>query len=78
MKPYRVLDTAENQVINVEGVFLDVAIMVAVNAFQVSGRLDEGSTASFFKAVNVDPPDFFHGALIILLDCERLPHDIGR
>ena len=60
---------AENQVADVEGAFLDVAIVVATNTLEVSGRLDECGAVFFFKVVNVDPPDFFRGAFLVLIDC---------
>jgi len=78
VKPYRVLDTVENHVADVEGAFLDVAIMVAANTLEVSGGLDECGAASFLEVVYVNPPDFFCGAFLILLDCGRLPHDVSR
>jgi hypothetical protein len=54
VKSFRVLDTAEDKISNVEGVFLDVAIMVASGTLQVPCSLDEGSAASFFEAVDVN------------------------
>jgi hypothetical protein len=35
VKSFRVLDTAEDEISNVEGAFLDVAIMVASDTLQV-------------------------------------------
>jgi hypothetical protein len=59
VKSFRVLDTAEDKISNVEGVFLDVAIMVASDTLQVPYCLDEGSAASFFEAVDVNSSAVF-------------------
>jgi hypothetical protein len=40
--------------------------------------LDEGNTTSFFEFVDVNSLAVFRYAFVVLLYCQRIPHDVGR
>jgi hypothetical protein len=44
----------DDQITNVEGVFLDIAIMVASDTLKVPYGLDEGGAASFFESADIN------------------------
>jgi hypothetical protein len=68
----------EDEITNIEGAFLDVAIMVASDTLKVPSWLDEGGTASFFESIDINSPAIFRYAFVVLLYYRRIPHDVGR
>jgi hypothetical protein len=72
------LDTVEDEITNIEGAFLDVAIMVASDTLKVPCLLDEGSAASFFESADINSSAIFRYAFVVLLYCRRIPHEDGR
>jgi hypothetical protein len=67
VQSFRVLDAAEDEVANVEGSFLNVAVMVASDTLKVHCGLDEGSTASFFESIEINSSAIFRYAFVVLL-----------
>jgi hypothetical protein len=59
----------EDEIANVEGAFLDVAVVVASDTLQVPCCLDEGGVASFFEPVDVDSSAVFRDAFVLMLHC---------
>jgi hypothetical protein len=59
----------EDEIANVEGVFLDVAVVVASDTLQVPCRLDEGSAVSFFESIDVNSFAVVRDAFVIVLHC---------
>jgi hypothetical protein len=59
----------EDEITNVEGAFLDVAIVVASDTLQVPCLLDEGGAASFFEFVDVNSSAVFRDAFVVVLHC---------
>jgi hypothetical protein len=53
------LDAAEDKITNIEGPFLDVAIVVASDTLKVPCCLDEGGTTSFFESIDVNSSAIF-------------------
>lgn len=51
MQPYLILDAMKNQVTDVERSFLDVAVMIAPDALEVTSCLNEGIALGFFDRV---------------------------
>jgi hypothetical protein len=72
------MHTAEDEIANIEGAFLDVEIMVVSDTLKVPCCLDEGGTASFFESIDINSPAIFRYAFVVLLYCRRIPHDVGR
>jgi hypothetical protein len=68
----------KDEITNIEGVFLNVAIMVASDTLKVPCLLDEGGATSFFESVDVNSSAIFRYAFVVLLYCRRFPHDVGR
>jgi hypothetical protein len=68
VQSFRVLDATEDEITNVEGAFLDVAIMVASDTLKVPCRLDEGGAASFFES-DINSSAIFRYAFVVLLYC---------
>jgi hypothetical protein len=59
MEPCRVPDPLQNKITHIEGAFLDIVIVLAPDAFKVSGILDEGAVATFFEVVEIKSPVIF-------------------
>jgi hypothetical protein len=59
----------EDEISNVEGAFLDVAIVVASDTLMVPCCLDEGGAASFFESIDINSSAVFRYAFVVLLYC---------
>jgi hypothetical protein len=59
----------QDKISNVEGAFLDVAIVVASDTLQVPCWLDVGGTASFFEPVDVNSSAVFRDAFVVVFHC---------
>jgi hypothetical protein len=58
-----------DKITNVEGAFLHVAIVVALDTLEVPCLLDEGGIASFFESIDVNSSAVFRYAFVVLLHC---------
>jgi hypothetical protein len=59
----------EDEIANIEGAFLDVAVVVASDTLQVPCLLDEGRAASFFESINVNSSTVFRDGFVVVLYC---------
>jgi hypothetical protein len=55
------LEAAEDEIANVEGTFLDVAVKVASDTLKVRGA------ASFFESIDINSSAIFRYAFVVLL-----------
>jgi hypothetical protein len=67
----------EDQVTNVDGSFMDVAIMITLNALCVAGRLDQDVASDLFHGVEFKLSCLVCLAFFIHLQSWRLPHDVS-
>jgi hypothetical protein len=72
------LDALEDEVANVEGSFLNVAIMVVTELLVVTSLSDDGGESLFFKAVKVDAACLFGLSFLVELDPWSSEGDVGR
>jgi hypothetical protein len=72
------LDAPEDEVANVEGSFLNIAIMVETKLLVVTSLSHDGGESLFFEAVEVDAACLFGLSCLIELDPWSFEGDIGR
>jgi hypothetical protein len=72
------LDAPEDEVVNVEGSFPDVAIVIASKLLIVSSLSHDGSKPLLFKAVEVDATCLLYFSFLVELDTWRSKGDISR
>jgi hypothetical protein len=72
------LDAPKGEVANVEGSFLNIAIMVATKLLVVTSLSHDGGESLFFEAVEVDAACLFGLSFLIKLDPWSFEGDIGR
>jgi hypothetical protein len=71
------LDAPEDEVANVEGSFLNIAIVIASKLLVVTSLSHDGSKPLLFKAVKVDPMCFLGFSLFVELDVWSSKSDVG-
>jgi hypothetical protein len=72
------LDAPEDEVANVEGSFLNIAIMVETKLLVVTSLSHDGGESLFFEAVEVDAACLFGLSCLIELDLWSFEGDVGR
>jgi hypothetical protein len=72
------LDAPEDEVANVKGGFLDVAVMIASKLLIVTGLSHDCSKSLLFEAVEVDTMCLFGLSLLVELDSWSSKGDVGR
>jgi hypothetical protein len=72
------LDAPEDEVANVEGSFLNIAIMVETELLVVTSLSHDGGESLFFEAVEVDAACLFGLSCLIELDLWSFEGDVGR
>jgi hypothetical protein len=72
------LDAPEDEVTNVEGHFLHVAIVIASELLAVTGFSHDSSKSLFFEAIEFDAACLFGLSLFIELDAWSSEGNIGR
>jgi hypothetical protein len=72
------LDVPKDEVANVEGSFLNVAIMLATKLLVMMSLSHDGSESLFFEAVEVDATCLFGLAFLVELDPWSSEGDLGR
>jgi hypothetical protein len=72
------LDAPEDEVANVEGSFLNIAIMVETKLLVVTSLSHDGGESLFFEAVEVDAACLFGLSCLIELDPWSFEGDVGR
>jgi hypothetical protein len=72
------LDAPEDEVANVEGSFLNIAIMVVTELLVVTSLSQDDGESLFFKAVEVDAACLFGLSFLIELDLWSPEGDVGR
>ena len=65
------LDSAQNQVADVEISFVDIAIMIAPELLFISRMLDGGRQAVLLCRVDVGAPSHFGFVFVVVLDVLR-------
>jgi hypothetical protein len=71
------LDTPEDEVNNVEGGFLNVAIVVASKLLVVTSLFHDGSKPLLFKAVEVDATCLLGLSFLVKLDASSSKGDVN-
>jgi hypothetical protein len=71
------LDAPKDEVANVEGSFLNIAIMVAMKLLVVTGLSHDGDESLFFEAVEVDAACLFSLSFLVKLDPWSFKGDVG-
>jgi hypothetical protein len=72
------LDTPKDEVTNVEGSFLNVAIVVASELLVVTSLSHNDSESLFFEAVEVDTTCLLSLSFLVELDAWSSKGDVGR
>jgi hypothetical protein len=72
------LDAPEDEVANVEGSFLNIAIMVAMKLLVLMSLSHDGGESLFFEAVKVDVACLFGLSFLVELDPWSSEGDVGR
>jgi hypothetical protein len=72
------LDAPKDEVANVKGSFLNVAIMVATKLLVVTSLSHDGGESLFFEAVEVDATCLFGLSFLVELDPWSSEGDVGR
>jgi hypothetical protein len=72
------LDAPEDEVANVKGGFLDVAVMIASKLLIVTRLSHDCSESLFIEAVEVDTMCLFDLSLLIELDSWSSKSNVGR
>jgi hypothetical protein len=72
------LDAPKDEVANVEGSFLNVAIMIASELLVMTSLSHNDSESLFFEAVEVDATCLFGLSFFVELDAWSSEGDIGR
>jgi hypothetical protein len=71
------LDAPKDKVTNVEGSFLDVAIMIASKLLVVTGLSHDGRKPLFFKTVKVDTTFLLEFSIFVELNAWSSKGDVG-
>jgi hypothetical protein len=71
------LDAPKDEVTNVEGSFLNVAIVIASELLVVTGLSHDSSKSLFFEAVEVDAACLLGLSFLIELDAWSSKGDVG-
>jgi hypothetical protein len=72
------LDAPKDEVANIEGSFLNVAIMIASELLVVTSLSHDGSESLFFEAVEVDATCLLGLSFLVELDAWSSEGDVGR
>jgi hypothetical protein len=72
------LDASKDEVANVGGCFLNVAIMIASKLLVVTSLSHDGGESLFFKVVEVDATCLFGLSFLLEQDSWSSEGDIGR
>jgi hypothetical protein len=72
------LDAPKNEVANVEGSFLNIAIMIASELLVVTSLSHTSSESLFFEVVEVDVTCLLGLSLLVELDAWSSEGDVGR
>jgi hypothetical protein len=72
------LDAPKDEVANVEGSFLNIAIMVATKLLVMTSLSHDGSESLFFEAVEVDVVCLFGLFFLVELDPWSAEGNVGR
>jgi hypothetical protein len=72
------LDALEDEVANVEGSFLNIAIMVAAQLLVMTSLSHDDGESLFFEAVGVDAACLFGLSFLVELDPWSSEGDVGR
>jgi hypothetical protein len=72
------LDAPEDEVANVEGSFLNVAIVVAIELLVVTSLSHDSGESLFFEAIEVDAACLFDLSFLVELDPWSSKGDVGR
>jgi hypothetical protein len=72
------LDTSKDEVANVEGSFLNVAIMVASKLLVVTSLPHDGGESLFFEVVEVNVACLLRLPFLVELDSWSSKGDVGR
>jgi hypothetical protein len=73
-----VLDAPKNEVANVEGSFLNVAVMIALEILVVTSLSHNNSECLFFEVVEVDATCLLGLSFLVELDAWSSEGDVGR
>jgi hypothetical protein len=71
------LDAPKNEVANIKGSFLNVAIVIASELLVMTGLSHDGSESLFFEAVEVDATCLLGRSFLVELDAWSSKGDIG-
>jgi hypothetical protein len=72
------LDAPEDEVANVEGGFLDVAVVISSKLLIVMGLSHDDSKSLFFEAIEVDAACLLGLFFLVELDAWSSKDDVGR
>jgi hypothetical protein len=72
------LDASEDEVANVEGSFLNIAVMVMTQLLVVTSLSHEGGESLFFEALEVDAVCLLGLSFLVELDLWSYESDVGR
>jgi hypothetical protein len=72
------LDASEDKVANVEGSFLNIAVVITSKLLVVTGLSHDSSKSLFFEAVEVDAACLLGLSFLVELDAWSSKGDIGR
>jgi hypothetical protein len=72
------LDAPKDEVANVEGSFLNIAIMIASELLVVTSLSHDGSESLFFEAVEVNATCLLGLSFLVELDAWSSKGDVGR
>jgi hypothetical protein len=72
------LDAPEDEVANIKGGFLDVAVVISSKLLIVAGLSHDCSKSLFFEAVEVDTVCLFGFSLLVELDSWSSKGNVGR
>jgi hypothetical protein len=72
------LDTPKDEVANVEGSFLNVAIKIASELLVMTGLSHDNSESLFFEAVEVDATCLLGLSFLVELDAWSSKGDVGK
>jgi hypothetical protein len=71
------LDTPEDEVANIKGSFLNVAVMIVSKLLIVTGLSNDNSESLLFEAVKVDAACLFGLSFLVELDAWSSKGDVG-
>jgi hypothetical protein len=75
---FGLLDAPEDEVANIEGGFLDVAVMISSKLLIVTSLSHDGNKSLFFEAIEVDAACLLGLSFLVELDAWSSKGDVGR